>query len=328
MPKIEYKQLRFGADALKVIETANEIIADYQQQGFSLTLRQLYYQFVSRDLIPNADKEYNKLGDIIDRGRLAGLIDWEAIEDRTRIVRENSHWDSPSDIIDSAAASYRNDLWRNQKTRVQVWIEKDALVGVIEGICRRLDVACFSCRGYSSQSAMWRAAMRFRDYWKKDRQKTVILHLGDHDPSGVDMSRDIQERLSLLSNYAPVTVHRIALTMAQVRQYNPPPNPAKITDSRSTSYIEQYGDQSWELDALEPRVLVALIDKHIKALRDDVVFLKDYKKQEYDRRRLTAGAEQWNELDIKVPKEKLESEEEPDETEEEDVGAEGEGDEE
>jgi hypothetical protein len=302
--KLKYKNLRFGADALKVIEIANEIIADYQQQEFSLTLRQLYYQFVSRDLIPNADKEYDKLGNIIDRGRLAGLIDWEAIEDRTRIVRENSHWDSPSDIIDSAAASYKNDLWSSQKTRVQVWIEKDALVGVIEGICRQLDVACFSCRGYSSQSAMWRAAIRFRDYYRKHEQRTVILHLGDHDPSGVDMSRDIQDRLLLLSNDAPVEVKRIALTMAQVRMYNPPPNPAKITDSRATSYIEQYGNQSWELDALEPRALVALVKKHVEALRDDRAYMKAYQKQEYDRRRLTAGAEQWNELDIKVKKEK------------------------
>ncbi|TFH39907.1 MAG: hypothetical protein E4H01_17470 [Lysobacterales bacterium] len=302
--KLKYKNLRFGADALKVIEIANEIIADYQQQEFSLTLRQLYYQFVSRDLIPNADKEYDKLGSIIDRGRLAGLIDWEAIEDRTRIVRENSHWDSPSDIIDSAAASYKNDLWSSQKTRVQVWIEKDALVGVIEGICRQLDVACFSCRGYSSQSAMWRAAMRFRDYYRKHKQGTVILHLGDHDPSGVDMSRDIQDRLLLLSNNAPVEVKRIALTMAQVRMYNPPPNPAKITDSRATSYIEQYGNQSWELDALEPRTLVALVKNHVEALRDDRAYRKAYQKQEYDRRRLTAGAEQWDELDIKVEKEK------------------------
>jgi len=300
MPKIKYKELRVGARVMLVIEKANEIIADYQRQGFSLTLRQLFYAFVSRDLIPNSDTEYNKLGDIIDRGRLAGLIDWEAIEDRTRIVRENSHWSSPSEIIDSAAASYKNDLWRNQKTRIEVFIEKDALIGVIEGVCRKHDVACFSCRGYSSQSAMWRAAMRFSSYHRKAKQKTVILHLGDHDPSGVDMTRDIQARLLLLSNDAPIEVKRIALTMDQIRRYNPPPNPAKITDSRAKEYIEKYGDQSWELDALEPQVLIALIEKHIKALRDDTVYARDYAKQEYDRKRLTAGAEQWNELDIKV----------------------------
>jgi hypothetical protein len=269
-------------------------------------------------LIPNSDKEYNKLGDIVDRGRLAGLIDWEAIEDRTRIVRENSHWDSPADIIDSAATSYRNDLWRNQTTRVQVWIEKDALIGVIEGVCRKLDVACFSCRGYSSQSAMWRAAMRFKQYWANPgkKQRTVILHLGDHDPSGVDMSRDIEDRLALLSNNAPIEVKRIALTMKQVTKYHPPPNPAKITDSRATAYIEQYGDQSWELDALEPRVLVALVEQHVTALRDETVFKRDYDAQEYGRRRLTAASEQWEELDIRVPAQDangLETDEEDDE---------------
>jgi hypothetical protein len=230
------------------------------------------------------------------------MIDWEAIEDRTRTVRENSHWCGPADIIKTASKSYKNDLWRRQKNRVQVWIEKDALIGVIENTCRNQDVACFSCRGYSSQSAMWRAAMQFKEYWDLNEQRTVILHLGDHDPSGVDMTRDIQDRLSLLSDDSPVDVRRIALTMQQVRQYNPPPNPAKITDSRSTSYIDKYGDQSWELDALEPRVLVSLIERNIIALRDDILYQEDYEIQEQGRKRLTTVSEQWDKLRIKDKK--------------------------
>lgn len=303
MPKIRYKQLRFGPEAARKIEIANEIIDEYEQQGFSLTLRQLYYQFVSRDLIPNKDAEYKKLGDVIDRARYAGLIDWEAVEDRTRIVRENSHWDDPSDIIQSAAQSYRNDLWRNQKTRVQVWIEKDALIGVIEGVCRDLDIPCFSCRGYSSASAMWRAAMRFSSDWRKNRQKTEILHMGDHDPSGVDMTRDIRERLYLLSHSAPIEVRRIALTMSQVRQYRPPPNPAKLTDARAQGYIEKYGDESWELDALEPRVLVALVRKHVEEIRNETVYRRDREEQEEGRKRLTAAARNWDDLDIPMDEE-------------------------
>lgn len=302
MPKIKYRDHRFGADALTKIAKINEIIAEYQAQDLTLTTRQLFYAFVSRDLIENTQRSYKNLGGIIDDGRMAGLVDWESIEDRTRTVRENSHWDSPSEIIDSAASSYKNDLWRNQKTRIEVFIEKDALIGVIEGTCRKHDVACFSCRGYSSQSAMWRAARKFRQYWMNpgNKQRTVILHLGDHDPSGVDMTRDIQDRLLLLSNNAPIEVKRIALTMKQIQQYNPPPNSSKITDSRAKEYIEKYGDQSWELDALEPKVLIALIEKHIKALRNEDVYEQDYRKQEEDRKRLTAGAAQWNDLDIKV----------------------------
>jgi hypothetical protein len=127
-----------------------------------------------------------------------------------------------------------------------------------------------------------------------NKQQTVILHLGDHDPSGVDMTRDIQDRLELLSDRAPIEVRRIALTMEQVRRYNPPPNPAKITDSRSASYIDKYGDKSWELDALEPRVLVALIKENVISIRDNKMYQEAYNKQENGRKSLITAAKKWD----------------------------------
>lgn len=141
-----------------VIDQANEIIAAYAAQGFDLTLRQLYYQFVSRDRIANSDREYKRLGSVINDAQLAGLVDWDAITDRTRNVRAVSHWETPGAIIDSAAYSFRIDKWLLQPYRVEVWIEKDALAGVIERVCTDLDVPYFSCRGYTSQSEMWAAA--------------------------------------------------------------------------------------------------------------------------------------------------------------------------
>lgn len=268
MPKITYISKRFSAGNQAIIEQAIEIIDDYAAQGFDLTLRQLYYQFVSRDLIANKPTEYKRLGSIINDARLAGLIDWHTIVDRTRNMVSNNHWDGPHEIVAACANQFQIDKWANQEHRVEVWIEKDALIGVIGNVCRRNDVGFFSCRGYTSQSEMWVASQRLLKY-TDDGQAVTIIHLGDHDPSGIDMTRDIDDRLSLFMGSSAGDVNRIALNMDQVNQYNPPPNPAKITDSRANKYIKQFGNNSWELDALEPSVLEQLIDDTIANLKDE-----------------------------------------------------------
>lgn len=266
MPLICYRPKNFSADRLDKIHKANAIIEEYKKQGFELTLRQLYYQFVSRDFIPNNQREYKNLGDVINDARLAGLVDWNAIVDRTRNLQSLAHWYSPSSIIDACASQYRIDKWAGQPNRIEVWIEKDALVGVIEGVCQELDIPFFSCRGYTSQSEMWSAAMRLKAY-RDNGQEPLVLHFGDHDPSGIDMTRDITDRLAEFS-YGPVELRRLALNMPQVKQYNPPPNPAKLTDSRATGYIAEHGDESWELDALEPRVIAKLIRDTVAEYQD------------------------------------------------------------
>ncbi len=138
MPKICYTPVNFADKTLKLIALANDIIENYQAQGYDLTLRQLYYQLVSKDILPNRQSEYKRLGGIISDARRAGLIDWLAIVDRTRYLRGLSHWASPADIVNSAAYSFRFDKWADQDRRVEVWIEKDALVGVFERVCNEL----------------------------------------------------------------------------------------------------------------------------------------------------------------------------------------------
>ena len=283
MPQIAYIEKSFTRKSLEIIDQANQICADYQRQGYDLTLRQLYYQFVSRDLIPNKDTEYKRLGNIINDARLAGLLDWSYIIDRTRNLRGSSHWDRPGDVLDSAAYSYNTDRWANQAHYVEVWIEKDALVGVIANACSDLDVNYFSCRGYTSQSEVWSAARRLSRHTKTG-QKAVIIHLGDHDPSGIDMTRDITDRLALFG--AVAEVERIALNMDQVEQYNPPPNPAKLTDSRCTDYIKVHGPSSWELDALDPTTLDGLVRAHILNRRDDTRWEADTDAMETEREQL------------------------------------------
>ena len=293
MPKITYEKKSFRAEALAAIEQANVIIADYQAQGFSLTLRQLYYQFVSRALIPNTEKSYTRLGNIISDARRAGLIDWDAIVDRTRYLRKESNWGKPQDILESARDSYHKDLWATQDKRLEVWIEKDALVGVIEETCRENDVPFFSCRGYVSDSEMWSGARRSLGYRQKG-QSTLVIHLGDHDPSGIDMTRDISDRLYMFAGYTNIEVRRIALTMAQIEELQPPPNPAKITDSRYEQYVQNYGEESWELDALEPQYIVDLINREILSERDDEKWQIAVDKQESERAQIATVIENWN----------------------------------
>lgn len=279
MGKIRYITKKFSNASIKLIYQANAIIEEYEAEGLNLTLRQLYYQFVSRDLLPNKQSEYKRLGSIISDARLAGLIDWEAIEDRTRNLEGNAHWDSPGEIMSAAAKSFRLDRWEGQSYRPEVWIEKQALVGVIEGVCREFDVDYFACKGYNSQSEMWRASQRMQRHYNND-QVPIIIHLGDHDPSGMDMTRDINDRQELF--IGGLEVKRIALNYDQIEQYGPPPNPAKLTDSRAGGYVDKFGYSSWELDALEPRVIRRLIKETIEKLIDKDI-LEDVmaKEKEY-----------------------------------------------
>lgn len=294
MPKIKYQDCAFRPDSLAIIKQANAILDEYGRRGIVVTLRQLFYQFVARDIIPNRQSEYKRLGSIVNDARLAGLIDWNYLQDRTRNLSSLSHWDDPGGVIESAASSYHRDLWEGQDNYVEIWIEKDALVGVIENICRQFDVPYFSCRGYTSQSEMWSASQRLLSREDGERRETHIIHLGDHDPSGKDMSRDIQDRLRLFDS--SVKVNRIALNMDQVRRYNPPPNPAKITDSRATAYIDEFGGESWELDALDPDVLTALIRQHIEALLDRQLFDEKRDQQEDERAVLVKTSQNWEKV--------------------------------
>jgi hypothetical protein len=293
MPKIAYVPKKFSAASQKIIDQANQIIGAYRSQGYHLTLRQLYYQFVSRDLIPNNMKSYKRLGNIINDARLAGLIDWEAIEDRTRNLHELPAWESPQSIIDACANQFRMDLWRKQTSRVEVWIEKEALAGVFERVCDELRVPFFSCRGYTSQSEMWVAGQRLKRILRS-KQKPIILHFGDHDPSGIDMTRDIIDRLQMFMG--GVKLERLALNMEQVEEYNPPPNPAKTTDSRYQSYIEVYGDESWELDALEPDVLACLVRDFVERVRDHALWDAAVEQEGEHRHPLGEVSNRWQEL--------------------------------
>lgn len=290
MPKILYREIKFSDSSLDLIKRCNAIVTEYTEQGFRLTLRQLYYQLVSRDIISNKQTEYKRLGSIVNDARLAGLIDWSAIEDRTRNLAKLSSWTDAPGIVASCANQFHVDMWLGQKYRPEVWIEKDALVGVIERACQDLDVPFLSCRGYTSQSEMWAGAMRLKGTCR-DGQIPFIFHLGDHDPSGRDMTRDITDRLEMFMG--GTKLKRLALNMDQVREFNPPPNPAKVTDSRFEGYMAEFGKESWELDALEPTVIDGLIRRAVNALINRKKWKERQAVKDDGRRMLRNVAENW-----------------------------------
>ncbi len=303
MSEQQYRATNFKPETLARIKQLNAILAEYE--GQKLTSRQVFYQLVSRGWIDNTEKSYKSTTSLITDARYAGLVDWDIIEDRGREPDVPSEWDSIDELVDIAVKAFRLPRWADQDTYVELWVEKQALAGVLAPIARRHHVTLMVNKGYSSASAMKDAAGRMHEACKSEPivecencgaypwdaegtkctscethskplsswaprdidKNVVVLYLGDHDPSGEDMVRDIRDRLTEFG-VPNLDVQKIALTMAQIKKFKPPPNPAKITDSRAAAYIAKYGDQSWELDALPPRELNRLVEQAITGIVD------------------------------------------------------------
>lgn len=303
MPKIDYDQSGWAPNAnyTLIIDRANAICQEYLNQNYDLTLRQLYYQFVARGFLANRQENYDLLGRVCVKARENGLMDWNYLVDRTRNLAGLPHWQTPEDILKSVVASYRLNKWAEAPHIVEVWVEKEALSGVVQQAANQVDVSWFACRGYVSSSEIWQASQRIVGYIEDDKEVT-ILHLGDHDPSGLNMTDDNGGRLEQyvrthVGDTDKLHFKRIALTPAQIAQYNPPPNPAKVTDSRYGEYIAATGQtQSWELDALAPGVLVALIVAEVNALRDDEVWNEAQTTEDEDKRLLKEVSDRWDEI--------------------------------
>lgn len=313
------------------------IVNRYEKQGYTLTLRQLYYQLVAGDVIPNDDVVYKKLSGVLGDLRYCGLIDWDAIEDRGRVPYLPYWAASVPDALNDIARQFRFDRQLGQPKMIEIWTEKDAVSGILRRITVQYHVRLVVNKGYSSDSAMYSAYERFLSAIKNG-QKIVVLYFGDHDPSGLDMIRDIRQRIlfflgaggrleiddfdfdnvlrdftlsDLVSDgYLEESIENrfyqcnetgnclrdddadkitvalrmkyiaekyfqivpIGLTMEQIDQYNPPPNPAKITDPRAKDYISEHGGVSWEVDALPPDVMTGILDDAILEHMDKSIF--------------------------------------------------------
>jgi hypothetical protein len=311
--KIRYESKSFTPAGLQVVDAADAFCAQYRAQGYRLTLRQLYYRFIATDAFPdsryftdgkvdpgntsgrgtkNCLQNYKWLGNLVADGRVSGQIDWSDIEDRGRESSPgDAGWPSPEYAMRAYANGYGITHWDGQDWHIEAWVEKDALTDVIARAASPWDVSYTACKGSPSHSLVHEAARRMRSYEQQDI-KTKILYLGDHDPTGLDIPRDLQERLSLFRSKCEV--ERIALTIDQVEQYGPPPNYAKESDSRFNDYVEQYGTDCWELDALEPQVLVDLVNEHIEEHIDQDLRQERLDQEERERAVLLAIGDNWD----------------------------------
>lgn len=300
------------AETLMRVKQCIDIVEEYERQGFRLTLRQLYYQLVSRDMIPNTERSYKNLGTVLSKARLAGWIDWDAIEDRGRQPNKAAEWPSIRSLVESALRAYRLPRWEGQAQHAELWVEKEALAGVLEPMARKYHVTLMVNKGYSSQSAMYQSAQRIEEETSGGDIPAVIFYLGDLDPSGEDMVRDVGDRLRKFTRHAiDIEVIKLALTPEQVEEYEPPPNPTKLTDSRAEAYIARHGMECWEVDALDPATLQGIITTAFEEIVDQDMMDEIMEREEKHKSALRKAA-------AKIQVEAEMDEEDSDEDDEED----------
>ncbi len=272
---------KFTKDHLEIIGNAAAIFSDYESQGFRLTLRQLYYQFVSMGFIENSLNSYKKVGSVINDARLAGLLSFDRMEDLERVFEDVYSQPDPYSVLNNIQYHYSEDYWSNQDVYIEVWVEKKALLNIVAKPCARLNVPYMACKGYMSSTAQWEAGKRFVDADNAGK-RLLLLHLGDHDPSGLDMTRDNIERLTMFAG-VDIEIRRLALNMEQIEEFNPPPNPTKLSDSRAIDYIDRFGRSSWELDALKPSIIADLITREVESHIDYDLWNEVEQKEEENR---------------------------------------------
>jgi hypothetical protein len=269
--KEAFIERNFSDSSQETIIIVNKILEEYRSQGYRLSLRQLYYQLVARDYIPNSQRSYKNVGNLISNARQAGLIDWEMIEDRNRETNTVTHWKDPAEIVKAAMRQFRIDKWEDQPYHIEIMVEKDALSGVLIPVCRKLDIGITANKGYCSSSTMYEIGKRLEKKFDEGK-KICVIYLGDHDPSGIDMTRDISERLAMYSRLEEIEIDRIALNYDQIKLWNPPENPAKESDARFSAYVKKFGESSWELDAVEPAQLANLVTDAVVSRRHSEIW--------------------------------------------------------
>lgn len=232
------------------------------------TLRTLFYQLVSDDKVENTFRAYKNLGNTLTKARDAGMFPWDALVDNNREYHAGWRTNDTLESVLSDLTIWLN-LWEGQGNYVEIWVEKDAQAGTVEVAANKYRCHWMACKGYLSATMAFNAGKRFA-YHHRQGKTCHLIHLGDHDPSGIDMTRDNGARIEKYAGGFGVdlNVHRIALNYDQVEQYNPPPNAAKLTDPRAADYIAEHGEVSWELDALKPKILVPIITSKLESLID------------------------------------------------------------
>jgi len=280
--------------AKDIIAKALEVIEQYTTR---LTIRQIYYRLVSVHLIENKVSEYQAVVQALKQARLDGLIPYESIEDRTRafighdydLETPEEHFNGAKSYFEKADEYYNLPVWLNQPEYVEVWLEKQALAALFEQVTNKFNVRLAPCRGYPSLTFLWEGAQHLQPI--SEVRHVNILYFGDFDPSGQDIPRYIEQRLTedLGIDTESMEFTKIAITPEQIEQYNIPPMPVKMTDSRGAAFAAEHGAHSAvELDALDPKVLQKMIEQEIVRYLD-MDILKQRNEQEKEGRAQIKG---------------------------------------
>ena len=254
----------YQASRIKRVRSTKVEMASRQQALYDIvramkpmTVRQVFYQATVRHLVEKTEGGYSKVQtDLVDMRR-GGRLPYGWIVDNTRMMRKPNTHSSIEHALEETAMLYRKSLWHDAPSYVEIWLEKDALSGVVYPITSEFDVPLMVARGYASLSFLHGAA----EYIGSLDVPVYIYHLGDYDPSGVNAGEKIEQTLRALAPDTDITFQRIAVNREQIEQWNLPSRPTKMTDTRSKGF----GNISVELDAIEPAVLRSLVRHHIEA---------------------------------------------------------------
>jgi hypothetical protein len=388
MARVKYIKKVFRDEKDALVEPIQRVFAEYAAQGYLLNARGIAYRLEGQGIIRKTEESFQQVETVVKEGRDMGLFDWDGLPvDSARALRDYAMWLDPAHRLRSAAANHTIDKWARQENRVEVWTEKEGLLGVIRGACENEDVPFRALTGYDAVGAAREGARRiltrnwigrmlveYQDaygngmvspitllqylkrgdagelepdekvqrlyerlkQWREEAQSeeipeqhTVILYIGDHDPSGMDITRDTLDKLAFYGGWNYEVV-RVAITCDETCESDDPElhsAPAKTADSRWKKYVEahfpQYelepyhvmikgkqkvryraydenGDeahpQSWEVESLEPAVLSAKVTDAINQWRDADAWDEAVDDEESQRALLTRAAERWEDV--------------------------------
>jgi len=253
-----------------------------------VTLRQIHYQLVARELIENTPSQYTMLSQLLKYGRIDGFIPWEAIEDRMRQAFLNQGWADKNEFLkderDRFLTGYRRHLQQDQENYVEVWLEKYALAGIFERVVNPLCIPLCPTRGFSSVSFLRKLRNRVLTS-QKNGQRYVMLYFGDFDPSGDAMLPSMKRTLEVDFKLQNMGFKHVALKEEHIEQYDLPVKmgAAKVTDPRYRKFVAKYGPRAVELDALSPKILRELIDRAIGKYVDLFKIDQHLKEEEKER---------------------------------------------
>ena len=271
------------AKSLRLLEQIKEVIEGYD---FALTLRQIYYQLVAKQIIPNEQKYYGQLSRLCVIGRDERMLPEDMFADRLRQIDKPSAWKNLKDFMVTVKWAYSKDKWIDQDKYIEIWTEKDALRGVIDTVTHAFGVGLLVVRGQVSRTAIYESYKRISKQ-VMDGKECHLYYFGDFDPSGLSIYDSLVERLERFGPLGTdIHFERIALTADQIAEYNLPQDPAKQSDPNYRKFVAKYGDNVVELDSLPPDALRDLIKDCIRPNIDEDILLQTQEMEQEETKKL------------------------------------------